>query len=107
MPMRAYCSGCNTTLYDGLELESPTEIIQRYNGVCPKCSKQLKFEPEKVRIPTTTEEDSLKYLKKIKKAPNPLRFFKETLSATNAAETTTRTIPDDQKTWYTREDDKK
>ena len=107
MPLRVFCKACSATLYDGLELESPTEIINRYNGVCPKCSKQLKFEPEKVRIPETSEEDTLKYLKKIKKAPNPFHFFEETPPAINTVETTDKTIPDDQKTWYTRENDKK
>jgi hypothetical protein len=47
MPQRVFCHACGATLYDGLELESPTEIIQRYNGTCPKC---LSFEPEAVKI---------------------------------------------------------
>jgi RNase P subunit RPR2 len=50
MPQRVFCDACGATLYDGLELESPTEIIQRYNGICPKCQKKLSFEPETVKI---------------------------------------------------------
>jgi len=50
MPQRVFCDACGTTLYDGVELESPSEIIQRYNGLCPKCQKRLSFEPETVRI---------------------------------------------------------
>jgi RNase P subunit RPR2 len=55
MPQRVFCHACGATLYDGLELESPTEIIQRYNGTCPKCQKKLSFEPEAVKI-TPTED---------------------------------------------------
>ena len=55
MPQRVFCHACGATLYDGLELESPTEIIQRYNGTCPKCQKKLLFEPEAVKI-TQTED---------------------------------------------------
>jgi len=50
MPQRVFCEGCGATLYDRPELESPSEIIQRYNGTCPKCQKTLLFEIEKVRI---------------------------------------------------------
>jgi RNase P subunit RPR2 len=50
MPQRVFCDVCGATLYDGLELESPSEIIQRYNGICPKCQKKLSFEPETVKI---------------------------------------------------------
>jgi RNase P subunit RPR2 len=50
MPQRVFCDACGATLYDGPELESPTEIIQRYNGTCPKCQKKLSFEPESVKI---------------------------------------------------------
>jgi RNase P subunit RPR2 len=58
MPQRIYCSGCQTTLYDGLELESPTEIIYRHNGVCPKCSKKLTFDPDAVKtIPDYEHEE--------------------------------------------------
>jgi len=58
MPQRIYCSGCQATLYDELELESPAEIINRYNGACPKCSKKLKFEPDAVKfIPDYEHEE--------------------------------------------------
>ena len=50
MPQRVFCDACGATLYDGPELESPTEIIQRYSGACPKCQKKLSFEPESVKI---------------------------------------------------------
>jgi len=50
MPQRVFCDACGAALYDGVELESPSEIILRYNGSCPKCQKRLSFEPERVRI---------------------------------------------------------
>ena len=50
MPQRILCMGCNTSLYDGFELESPLEIIQRNNGVCPKCGRRLSFDPDAVKI---------------------------------------------------------
>lgn len=59
MPQRIYCGGCDATLYDGLELESPHEIIERYHGSCPKCSKQLKFDPDKVKFDKFNEESPI------------------------------------------------
>jgi hypothetical protein len=50
MPQHVFYDACDATLYDGLELESPTEIILRYNGSCPKCRKSLSYEPERVKI---------------------------------------------------------
>ena len=50
VPQRVFCDACGAALYDGLELESPSEIILRYNGTCPKCQKSLSYEPNKVKI---------------------------------------------------------
>lgn len=50
MPQKILCGSCGVTLYDGLELESPLEIIQRYNGLCPQCKKRLAFDVEAIRI---------------------------------------------------------
>ncbi len=50
MPQRILCAACGANLYDGLELESPAEIIQKFNGSCPQCKKKLGFSPESVRI---------------------------------------------------------
>jgi RNase P subunit RPR2 len=44
MPQKIICSECQTVLYEGLELESPSEIIQRNNGTCPKCGKKLDYD---------------------------------------------------------------
>ena len=44
MPQRVSCSQCGYVLFEGLELTAPDEIIQRFDGRCPKCGKKLSFE---------------------------------------------------------------
>ena len=60
MPQKILCTGCNTILYDGFELESPLEIIQRNNGVCPKCGRKLGFDPDAIKIIPTSEARNLR-----------------------------------------------
>ncbi|HXZ89494.1 MAG TPA: hypothetical protein VEG61_00400 [Candidatus Dormibacteraeota bacterium] len=50
MPQKVFCRECGSVLYHGLELETPTEIVQRHNGTCPQCKRKLDFETEKVKI---------------------------------------------------------
>jgi RNase P subunit RPR2 len=50
LPERVFCDACGAILYDGPELESPIEIIQRYNGICPKCQKALSYQVDRVGI---------------------------------------------------------
>ena len=50
LPERVFCDACGAILYDGSELESPIEIIQRYNGTCPKCQKTLSYDVDRVEI---------------------------------------------------------
>lgn len=50
MPQKVFCQECGSILYHGLELETPMEIIQRHNGICPQCKRKLDFETEKVKI---------------------------------------------------------
>ena len=98
MPQRVYCSSCKATLYNGLELESPTEIIQPYNGECPKCQKPLKFEPEKVKISEFEGKlPIVQYFAAIRNVQPSVNVGQPT----NTVETTTRTTFDDiQKTWH-------
>jgi hypothetical protein len=37
-------------LYDGDELKPPDEILQQYDGKCPKCGKKLALIPLDVEI---------------------------------------------------------
>jgi RNase P subunit RPR2 len=50
MPQRVICHGCSHVLYEGLELRPPDEIIQQYNGVCPKCGRKLSLLPMEVEV---------------------------------------------------------
>jgi len=49
-PQKIICGECGIALYEGLELETPIETIQRHNGVCPKCGKKLDYNCDNVRI---------------------------------------------------------
>ena len=49
-PQRILCAKCSEPLYTGLELETPSEIIQRNGGYCPKCGKKLGFETDSLKI---------------------------------------------------------
>jgi Zn finger protein HypA/HybF involved in hydrogenase expression len=50
MPQRVQCQKCGSLLYEGIELTPPDEIIQRFDGRCPKCGKKLSFEHGNVNI---------------------------------------------------------
>jgi len=56
LPQRIACGNCGAILYSGLELESPMEIMQRYNGICPKCRKRLNFDTETIKIIPVAEK---------------------------------------------------
>jgi len=56
LPQRITCGSCGVVLYSGIELESPTEIMQRYNGICPKCRKRLNFDTETIKIIPVAEK---------------------------------------------------
>jgi len=55
LPQHVFCERCNAILYDGAELELPSEIIRRYNGICPKCRKRLSYQPERIKILVNNE----------------------------------------------------
>jgi ribosomal protein S27AE len=50
LPQRILCEKCGAVLYEGMELTPPDEIVQRYDGKCPKCGKKLSFNPINVEI---------------------------------------------------------
>jgi ribosomal protein S27AE len=50
MPQRILCEKCGAILYEGMELTPPDEIVQRYDGKCPKCGNKLSFSPINVGI---------------------------------------------------------
>jgi hypothetical protein len=50
MPQRIICHGCKHVLYEGAELKPPDEILQNYDGKCPKCGKKLSLLPIDVEV---------------------------------------------------------
>jgi ribosomal protein L34E len=50
VPQRAICQNCGALLYQGMDLRPPEEIIQQYNGKCPKCGKKLSSIPKDVEV---------------------------------------------------------
>jgi DNA-directed RNA polymerase subunit RPC12/RpoP len=44
------CRKCGELLYTGQELETPSEIIQRNGGYCPRCGSKLGFDIENLKI---------------------------------------------------------
>jgi len=50
LPQRVVCHQCGYILYDGDELKPPDEILQEYNGKCPKCGRKLALIPLNVEV---------------------------------------------------------
>jgi len=55
MPQQIICQKCGAVLYEGIELKPPDEIIQDYDGKCPKCGKKLSFIPTNVEVKATNK----------------------------------------------------
>jgi len=56
MPQQIICQGCGELLYEGTDLKPPDEIIQRYNGKCPKCGRKLSIVPTSVEVKPVRED---------------------------------------------------
>jgi len=50
MPQRMLCSECKEVLYEGDLLKSPQDIIKKFEGKCPECSKDLTFVTDAVVV---------------------------------------------------------
>ncbi|MEJ5327506.1 MAG: hypothetical protein WHU54_04565 [Candidatus Bathyarchaeia archaeon] len=50
MPQLVICHGCKHVLYEGSELKPPDEILQSYDGKCPKCGRKLSLLPIDVDV---------------------------------------------------------
>ena len=59
VPQRVICQKCGFTLYDGVELKPPDEIIQSHDGKCPNCGKKLSVIPKNVDVNPTDETSRL------------------------------------------------
>jgi len=50
LPQLVFCHKCGAALYESIELKPPDEIIESYDGKCPKCGKKLSFTPKSVEV---------------------------------------------------------
>jgi len=50
MPQKVICENCGHVLYEGEDLKAPEEIVQQYNGKCPKCGRKLSTVPKNVEV---------------------------------------------------------
>jgi DNA-directed RNA polymerase subunit RPC12/RpoP len=50
VPQRVICSGCSHILYEGPDLKPPDEVLQQYDGKCPRCGKKLSLLPIDVEV---------------------------------------------------------
>ncbi|MGQ9719463.1 MAG: hypothetical protein ACUVWK_06485 [Nitrososphaerales archaeon] len=41
MPFEIVCNNCGTSLYSGMDLKYPSNILKLYNGRCKKCGEAL------------------------------------------------------------------
>jgi DNA-directed RNA polymerase subunit RPC12/RpoP len=44
------CEKCAFVLYEGELLKAPYEIIEEYEGKCPRCGKKLSYIPRTVQV---------------------------------------------------------
>jgi len=44
------CSSCGYVLHKGDELVTPKDVIKKYNGRCPNCSRQLNTKGAKMEV---------------------------------------------------------
>ncbi|MCW4050572.1 MAG: endonuclease Q family protein [Candidatus Bathyarchaeota archaeon] len=50
MPQKINCRECGEVLYEGDLLKSPQDVIKKFEGVCPKCKKELSFMTNAVKV---------------------------------------------------------
>ena len=55
VPQLVICHKCGAVLYEGIELKSPDEIIQSYDGKCPTCGKKLSYIPIDAKVRSVDE----------------------------------------------------
>jgi hypothetical protein len=50
MPQKVICEACGEILYSDIDLKPPEELIRNFEGKCPKCGKELSYNPENIEI---------------------------------------------------------
>jgi len=76
MPQKTICGDCGFILYEDLDLRSPDEIIEAYNGRCPECGKKLTFVPDNVYIKPAEKESKTVSLPGTEKITHEERAYK-------------------------------
>jgi len=63
LPQRVDCDKCGAVLYEGEELKSPEDILQMYDGKCPKCGRNLSLTPKKIEVKAASDSSIEKFVK--------------------------------------------
>jgi hypothetical protein len=59
VPLLVVCHKCGAILSESIDLETPDEIIQPYDGKCPACRKKLSYIPIDYEIKPVEEKSVL------------------------------------------------
>ena len=78
MPQLVICNKCGAILYKNIELKSPDEIVQSYDGKCPNCGKKLSFIPKRVQVKPLDETNQPSPLEPENKRPSRKKSWKKT-----------------------------
>jgi len=63
LPQRVDCDECGAVLYEGEELKSPEDILQMYDGKCPKCGRNLSLTPKRIEVKAASNSSIEKFVK--------------------------------------------
>jgi hypothetical protein len=69
LPVRIMCHQCKSILYENPELVSPRDIIDKYDMKCPKCSTILTFDPNRLSISVSNNEERKGIFRIFQKSP--------------------------------------
>lgn len=67
MPEIIVCGYCGCILYNDDELLSPSEVLRRHDGRCPKCSAMLRIDALNIEVKAKNGEEKLEVFKALKK----------------------------------------
>jgi len=62
LPQKVNCHQCGFVLYQGQELKSPEDILQTYEGKCPKCGAKLSLAPLSIDVAAASNRPSSKIM---------------------------------------------
>jgi len=70
VPQLVICQKCGAVLYEGVELKTPYDIIEGYDGKCSNCGKKLSYIPIAAEVRPVEETNQLSSLEPEKKRPS-------------------------------------